>query len=99
VGVPADLDQSAVFEQPLSTQEAGGAVSSWLAQPFAGVLEPLSGTGDPGRPDAFGPTTGALVMDAALAAIAIEHGATLHTTDRDFARFPGLRWINPLDAR
>jgi hypothetical protein len=35
-------------------------------------------------------------MDAALAAIAIEHGAILHTTDRDFARFEGLRWANPL---
>ena len=35
-------------------------------------------------------------MDVGLAAIAIEHGATLHTTDRDFARFPGLDWVNPL---
>ena len=35
-------------------------------------------------------------MDAVLAAIAIEHGAVLQTTDRDFARFPGLRWTNPL---
>ena len=41
---------------------------------------------------------GPLVSDAALAALAIEHGATLCTTDRDFARFPGLRWKNPLDA-
>ena len=89
-----------VFERPLSTQEAGEAVSSWLAQPLAGVLEPderhweiLAGLTRSGQ------TTGPLVMDAALAAIAIEHGATLHTTDRDFARFPGLRWINPLDAR
>jgi len=37
-------------------------------------------------------------MDAALAAIAIEHGATLYTTDRDFARFAGLSWKNPLVA-
>ena len=37
-------------------------------------------------------------MDAALAALAIEHGATLHTTDRDFARYRGLKWTNPLDA-
>jgi toxin-antitoxin system PIN domain toxin len=89
-----------VFERPLSTKEAGAAVSSWLAQPLAGVLEPderhweiLGGLMRSGQ------TTGPLVMDAALAAIAIEHGATLYTTDRDFARFPGLRWINPLDAR
>jgi hypothetical protein len=42
--------------------------------------------------------TGALVTDAALAALAIEHGARLCTTDRDFARFPGLHTINPLDG-
>jgi predicted nucleic acid-binding protein len=35
-------------------------------------------------------------MDAALAALAIEHGATLYTTDRDFARFAELRWTNPV---
>jgi hypothetical protein len=39
---------------------------------------------------------GPLVMGAALAALALEHGAILHTTDRDFSRFPGLRWTNPL---
>jgi predicted nucleic acid-binding protein len=38
-------------------------------------------------------------MDAHLAALALEHGATLGTTDRDFSRFPGLRTINPLDQR
>ena len=43
-----------------------------------------------------GQASGPLVMDAALAAIAVEHGATLHTTDRDFARFPGVKWTNPL---
>ncbi|MEW6582742.1 MAG: type II toxin-antitoxin system VapC family toxin [Actinomycetota bacterium] len=39
---------------------------------------------------------GSLVHDAFLAAIAIEHGATFVTTDRDFARFSGLRWRHPL---
>ena len=43
-----------------------------------------------------GQAAGALVMDAVLAAIALEHGATICTTDRDFARFPGLKWMNPL---
>jgi len=38
-------------------------------------------------------------MDAALAAIAVEHGATLCTTDRGFARFPGLVWTNPIASR
>ena len=45
-----------------------------------------------------GQATGPLVMDAALAALAIEHGATLQTTDKDFARFSGLKWVNPLTS-
>jgi hypothetical protein len=43
-----------------------------------------------------GRVQGPVTTDAQLAALTIEHGATLHTTDRDFARFPGLRWVNPL---
>jgi toxin-antitoxin system PIN domain toxin len=41
---------------------------------------------------------GNLVPDAYLAALAIETGAELVTADRDFSRFPGLRWRHPLDA-
>lgn len=41
--------------------------------------------------------TGNLVQDAYLAALALEHNCTYMTTDRDFARFPGLRWQHPLD--
>ena len=87
------------FERPLSVSEAGAAVSAWFAEPVAGVLKPgelhwniLS------RLMRDGQTAGPLVMDAVLAAIAIEHGATLCTTDRDFARFAGLKWMNPLTA-
>lgn len=86
-----------VFERPLSAVEAEAAVSSWLAQPAAGILDPgerhweiLRGLIQ--RSQISGP----LMMDAALAAIAIEHGATLCTTDRDFSRFPTLKWTNPL---
>jgi hypothetical protein len=43
-----------------------------------------------------GQAAGPLVMDAVLAAIALEHGATVCTTDRDFSRFSELRWTNPL---
>ena len=43
-----------------------------------------------------GQVAGPLVTDAALAALAIEHGAILHTTDRDFSRFTGLKWKNPI---
>jgi hypothetical protein len=42
--------------------------------------------------------TGKLVADAYHAALAIEHGCELATTDGDFARFPGLRWRHPLQA-
>jgi len=85
------------FTRPLSTTEAEAAVSAWLAQPAAGILEPgdryweiLRGLLREGQ------TVGPLVMDAALAALAIEHGAVLCTTDSDFSRFPGLTWKNPL---
>jgi toxin-antitoxin system PIN domain toxin len=42
--------------------------------------------------------TGKLVADAHHAAVAIEHGCELVTTDADFARFPGLRWRHPFSA-
>ncbi len=86
-----------VFERPLSIAEAEGHVSSWLGQASVGILEPGERHWDILRGlTSTGQSAGPLVMDAALAAIAIEHGATLNTTDRDFARFPGLRWSNPL---
>jgi toxin-antitoxin system PIN domain toxin len=43
-----------------------------------------------------GQVSGPRATDAELAALTIEYGGVLHTTDRDFARFPGLRWVNPL---
>jgi uncharacterized protein len=86
-----------VYEHPLSMAEAERHVSSWLAQPAAGILEPGERHWETLRSLVHtGQATGPLVMDAVLAAIAIEHGATLCTTDRDFARFPRLRWTNPL---
>lgn len=86
-----------IFDRPLSIAEAETAVSSWLEQPNAGILEP----GDRhwailARLMRDGQATGPLVMDAALAALAMEHGAKLYTTDRDFARFRELEWTNPL---
>lgn len=45
-----------------------------------------------------GQVRGGGVTDAELAALTIEHGGVLHSTDRDFARFPGLRWANPLSS-
>ena len=86
-----------VFESPLSTSEAEAAISSWLGQPAAGILDPGERHWDILRGLVRdGQAAGALVMDAVLAAIALEHGATICTTVRDFARFPGLKWMNPL---
>jgi predicted nucleic acid-binding protein len=45
-----------------------------------------------------GQASGPLVMDAHLAALSIEHGAVLCTTDRDFSRFRDLRTSNPLST-
>ena len=86
-----------VFVRPLSVAEAHGMVMSWLEQPNAGIVEP----GDRhleilGALLREGQAAGPLVMDAVLAALAIEHGATLCSTDRDFARFDGLDWRNPI---
>jgi hypothetical protein len=89
-----------VFEQPLSIEEAVACVAEWLAQPAVAVIEPgerhwhiLSELLPAAQAKAN------LVMDAHLAALAIEHGATLCSTDRDFTRFPGLRFRDPLEGQ
>lgn len=43
--------------------------------------------------------SGAILSDAILAAYTIEHRATLYTNDKDFNRFPGLKWQNPLSLK
>jgi uncharacterized protein len=87
------------FEHPLSASEAIAVIAALLDQPNVGILEPGERHGEILRGLVLdGQATGPLVMDAALAAIAVEHGATLCTTDRDFSRFPGLAWTNPLAA-
>ncbi len=78
-------------------QEAVRLVDRWLEQPSVRLLAP----GDDHwllfrQMILEGQAPGGLVTDAQLAALTMEYGGLLHTTDRDFARFPGLRWINPL---
>ncbi len=88
-----------VFERPLTMAEAASIVSSWLALPTVSILEPGERYWEILRELAHTvQVSGPLVMDAALAALALEHGLPLYTTDRDFSRFPGLRPINPLDG-
>lgn len=86
-----------LFASPLHPAEAMDVVDGWLAQPCATVVHPTSRHSELLRDllDRAG-TAGNLTMDAHLAALAIEHGAELYSSDTDFARFPGLRWHNPL---
>lgn len=89
----------AAFANPLSTEQAFEYVESWLGAPVATVVHPSARHGALLR-DLLEPlgTAGNLTSDAHLAALAIEHGAELCSHDTDFARFPGLRWHDPLAA-
>jgi len=81
----------------LAHQEAVQIVDSWLEQPNLRLLSPGEDHWHLFRQMIVeGQAPGPLVSDAHLAALTIEYGGELHTTDRDFARFPGLRWTNPL---
>jgi len=87
-----------ILVRPLTPRAATDYVDSWLGLPHVDAVSPgpnhwpvlrslLVATG----------TAGNLTSDAHLAALAIEHGAALHSSDHDFGRFPGLNFTNPLD--
>jgi predicted nucleic acid-binding protein len=87
------------MRKPLSAESAIGYVDSWLAQPFVKLIGPgenhwkilrslLLASGSAGN----------LTSDAHVAALAIEHGATVASADHDFRRFAGLTHLNPLTA-
>jgi toxin-antitoxin system PIN domain toxin len=81
----------------VSLERAVQVVDEWLQQPNVQMLVPTDQHWLVLRQMILeGRASGPLVSDAEIAAITIEHGAVLHTTDSDFARFPGLRWKNPL---
>ena len=86
-----------ILDRPLPVQSACDRARAWLTRPYVSVLHP--GERHPeilfGLLESLG-TAGNLTTDAHLAALAIEHQAELHSTDRDFARFAGLRWVDPL---
>jgi hypothetical protein len=86
-----------VLRHPLTLKEAAARVQSWLDQPCVRLVQP----GEQHwtvfqRLLHAAHATANLVSDAHLAALAIEHNGLLCSTDADFARFPGLRWKNPL---
>jgi uncharacterized protein len=86
-----------VFQRPLSISQATKVISGWLGGPRFTLLEPGERHWEILRRVLIdGQASGKLVMDAHLAALAIEHGATLASADRDFARFPGLKRLNPI---
>jgi hypothetical protein len=83
----------------LTLKEATERVQSWLDQPCTRILTPsalhwtiLQRTLQSGN------ATANLVADAHLAALALEHSCSLASTDADFARFRGLKWLNPITA-
>lgn len=86
-----------VFASPLSADAAWQQVRDWLQVPSVWVPIPTAQ-----HPETLATlirqtqATGKLIPDAHLAALAVEHQLVLCTTDGDFARFPSLRWENPL---
>jgi toxin-antitoxin system PIN domain toxin len=88
-----------VIRNPVSVGAAWTQAQEWLSANVAWVPLPT---------DRHGEILGAfcrerwmtsrLVPDAHLAALAVEHGLTLCSTDGDFDRFPGVTWRNPLSA-
>ncbi|MBN1610648.1 MAG: type II toxin-antitoxin system VapC family toxin [Polyangiaceae bacterium] len=89
---------SRVFARPMSVAEALAHVESWLAQAVVDVIQPgprhwaiLSELLRQARVAAN------LTRDAHLAALALEYGATVFSSDTDFRRFSGLRAENPLE--
>ena len=84
--------------RPLLMTEAVEVVNQWLSRPALGILAPGDRHWEILQKLLRGSQIrGALTSDAHLAALAIEHGATLCTCDRDFTRFADLRVLNPLE--
>jgi len=88
-----------IFEHPLEIEQATQFIDEWLEQPVTSIVLPgqnhwrilqnlvhQTGTG------------GNLTTDAHIAALCLEHGASIASTDNDFKRFAGLKHINPLQS-
>lgn len=82
----------------LSMADAVSIVREWFARPNVVVVHPSDQHWEVlARLLIDGQVRGPLVSDAHLAALAVEQGATLYSSDRDFARFPGLDVVNPIE--
>jgi toxin-antitoxin system PIN domain toxin len=86
-----------IFRRPSTVDEVFGFIDELVVRPNARVIHP-----GPRHLEIFedlcrrSGATGKLAADAQHAAVAVEHGCTLISTDSDFDRFPGLRWRHPL---
>jgi toxin-antitoxin system PIN domain toxin len=89
-----------VFENPLSLEQAQSRIQSWIDQPCTRIIRPTDQHWTTfQRMLADGQAVANLVTDAHIAALALEHGCTVASTDADFTRFPKLKWVNPLNRR
>lgn len=100
IGFVRLMTSRVVLTHPMAAAAALTHVKEWYARPNVVVLEP-----GPRHLEIFEKlvtqigTAGNLATDAHLAALAIEHQCELHSNDRDFGRFSGLRWRNPIEAQ
>ena len=87
-----------IMPTPLSSEVAIEIIDEWLRQPSVQIIVPRERHWDILK-ELLTPlgTAANLTSDAHLAALAIEYGARLFSTDNDFSRFAGLRWTNPID--
>lgn len=91
------VTNSRVFERPDSVRAAWTQAEGWLSCPNVWIPQPTDAHADIfGRLLAHVAGGANLIPDAHLAALAIEHGLAVCSTDGDFARFPELKWVNPL---
>jgi toxin-antitoxin system PIN domain toxin len=89
-----------IFMKPLNMKQAITRVQSWIDQPCVRLINPTESHWQIFQIMLFdGQAMANLVADAHLAALAIEYGCTLYSTDSDFSRFPKLKWKNPLKAK
>ena len=91
------MSSARIMKRPVAVGDLLDEVERWLTAPHVQVLQPTARHPN-GLRSLLVPTGvgGDLVNDAHLAALAVEYGGTVHSADTDFARFPGVRWVNPL---
>tara|TARA_R110002096_G_scaffold397065_1_gene593005 strand:- start:994 stop:1419 length:426 start_codon:yes stop_codon:yes gene_type:complete len=88
---------SRVFDRPISIEDSIEVVDAWLAQPNVEFIGPADGHWEHLRAMLRAAKTGGnLTTDAHIAALAADYGLVVYSNDADFARFPAIKWVNPL---